>query len=116
MKRVIPLLLVLAIGGAVVYFHPQWFRKPAVENVLKLSGNIEAHESLVSFKVTGRIAALPVDEGMTIQCGDLLARLDNDDYRQQVAAFDGHALIHRQGDDAACHFEADEAFVGLDVA
>ena len=28
MKRVIPLLLLLAIGGAVVYFHPQWFRKP----------------------------------------------------------------------------------------
>ena len=53
MKRVIPLLLLLAIGGAVVYFHPQWFRKPIDENVLKLSGNIEAHESLVSFKVTG---------------------------------------------------------------
>jgi|SRR5271157_84209 len=85
MKRVIPLLLLLAIGGAVVYFHPQWFRKPIDENVLKLSGNIEAHESLVSFKVTGRIIDLPVDEGMTMKAGDLLARLDNDDYRQQVA-------------------------------
>ena len=85
MKRVIPLLLLLAIGGAVVYFHPQWFRKPAVENVLRLSGNIEAHESLVSFKVTGRIIALPVEEGMTLKSGDLLARLDSDDYRQQVA-------------------------------
>ena len=85
MKRVIPLLLLLAIGGAVVYFHPQWFRKPTDENVLKLSGNIEAHESLVSFKVTGRIIDLPVDEGMTLKAGDLLARLDNDDYRQQVA-------------------------------
>jgi HlyD family secretion protein len=85
MKRAIPFLLILAIGGAVVYMHPQWFRKPAVENLLKLSGNIEAHESLVSFKVTGRIIALPVDEGMTIKTGDLLARIDNDDYRQQVA-------------------------------
>jgi HlyD family secretion protein len=85
MKRVIPLLLILAIGGAVIYLHPQWFRKPAVENVLKLSGNIEAHESLVSFKVTGRIIALPVEEGMPLKSGDLLARLDNDDYRQQVA-------------------------------
>ena len=85
MKRAIPLLLLLAIGGAVVYFHPQWFRKPTVENVLRLSGNIEAHESLVSFKVTGRIVALPVEEGMTLKAGDLLARLDSDDYRQQVA-------------------------------
>jgi HlyD family secretion protein len=85
MKRVIPLLLLVAIGGAVVYFHPQWFRKPTNENVLQLSGNIEAHESLVSFKVTGRIIDLPVDEGMILKSGDLLARLDNDDYRQQVA-------------------------------
>ncbi len=85
MKRVIPLLLLLAIGGVVVYLHPQWFRHATAEDVLRLSGNIEAHESLVSFKVTGRIIALPVDEGMTLKSGDLLARLDNDDYRQQVA-------------------------------
>jgi len=85
MKRLIPLLLLLAIGGAVVYFHPQWYRKPALANVLKLSGNIEAHESLVSFKVSGRIVVLPVEEGMTLKSGDLLARLDSDDYRQQVA-------------------------------
>jgi HlyD family secretion protein len=84
MKRAIPLLLILAIGGAVIYFHPQWFRKPAVENVLKLSGNIEAHESLVSFQVPGRIVALPVEEGMSMKTGDLLARIDNTDYRQQV--------------------------------
>ena len=93
MKRVIPLLLLLAIGGAVAYYHPQWFHKPAAENVLKLSGNIEAHESLVSFKVTGRIIALPVDEGMTLKRGDLLARLDSADYRQQVAVDDAIARL-----------------------
>ena len=94
MKRVIPLLLLLAIGGAVVYFHPQWYRKPTAENMLKLSGNIEAHESLVSFKVTGRIIDLPVDEGMTMKAGDLLARLDDDDYRQQVAV--DNATAHQR--------------------
>jgi len=92
MKRVIPLLLLLAIGGTVVYFHPQWFRKPTVANALTLSGNIEAHESQVSFKVTGRIVALPVEEGMTLKTGDLLARLDSDDYRQQVA--EDESTIH----------------------
>ena len=92
MKRLIPLILLLAIGGAVVYFHPQWFRHATNQDILKLSGNIEAHESLVSFKVTGRIIALPVDEGMTMKAGDLLARLDNDDYRQQVA--EDESTIH----------------------
>jgi HlyD family secretion protein len=97
MKRVIPLVLLLAIGGVVVYFHPQWLRKAAPENALKLSGNIEAHESLVSFKVAGRIIALPVQEGMTLKAGDLLARLDNDDYRQQVAVDQSAIRVrHRQ--------------------
>lgn len=85
MKRVIPLLLLLAIGAAVVYLNPQWFRKPAASNSLKLSGNIEVYESQVSFKVTGRVVDLPVDEGYTVKSGDVVARLDNEDYRQQVA-------------------------------
>ncbi len=85
MKRLIPLIVLLAVGGVAAYFHPEWFRHATNQDILKLSGNIEAHESLVSFKVAGRIIALPVDEGMTLKAGDLLARLDNDDYRQQVA-------------------------------
>ena len=50
MKRLIPLLLRVLVGGIAVYLHPQWFHKAAPANMLKLSGNIEAHESLVSFK------------------------------------------------------------------
>jgi HlyD family secretion protein len=92
MKRLIPILLLLAIAGVVVYFHPEWYRRPAAENVLKLSGNVEAHESLVSFKVTGRIIDLPVEEGMTLKAGDLVARLDSDDYQQQMAVDD--AVVH----------------------
>ena len=85
MKRIIPLLLLAAAAAAAVRYYPKWFGRRPAPNLLKLSGNIEAHESLVSFKVTGRIVALPVDEGMTVKSGDLLARVDNDDYRQQVA-------------------------------
>jgi len=85
MKRVIPLLLLAAVVAAAVRYYPRWFGKRPTPDLLRLSGNIEAHESLVSFKVTGRIIALPVDEGMTVKTGDLLARVDNDDYRQQVA-------------------------------
>jgi HlyD family secretion protein len=95
MKRVIPLLVLVAIGGAVVYFHPQWFHKKPPENALTLSGNIEAHESLVSFKVTGRIVTLPIEEGMALKAGDLVARLDDADYRQQVAV--DSATTHLRG-------------------
>jgi len=93
MKRIIPLLLLAAAGVAAVRYYPRWLGKRPAQNLLKLSGNIEAHESLVSFKVTGRIVALPVDEGMTVKTGDLLARMDNDDYRQQVAVDQATASV-----------------------
>jgi len=102
MKRLIPVLLLLGIGGAVVYFHPEWFRKPPPVTALKLSGNIEAHESLVSFKVSGRIIALPIKEGMTLKSGDLVAHLDRDDYQQQVVV-----------DEAASHVWQKQLTLGL---
>ena len=85
MKKRLPLLIVLAaLIVAVVYFYPRFLTKPAPSNQLALSGNIEAHESLVSFKVTGRVIELPVEEGQWVEAGTLLARLDDADYRQKV--------------------------------
>jgi len=50
-----------------------------------VSGNIEAHESVLSFKaVESRIVELPFDEGQWVRKGDLIARLDDSDYRQNV--------------------------------
>jgi len=85
MKRWILIVLVIAaVAAGAFHYVPLWIANRSAKNVLKLSGNIEAHESLVSFKVTGRIIKLPVDEGMTLQAGDLIAQLDSADYRQQV--------------------------------
>jgi HlyD family secretion protein len=85
MKRRLPVLIVLAaVIVAGVYFYPRLTKKPEPENQLTLSGNIEAHESLVSFKVQGRIVDLPVEEGQAVESGTLLARLDDADYRQKI--------------------------------
>jgi HlyD family secretion protein len=85
MKRVIPVLIVLAAAVAAgVYFYPRFAKKPAPTNQLTLSGNIEAHESLVSFKVQGRIIALPIEEGQQVQQGALLAQLEDADYKQKI--------------------------------
>jgi HlyD family secretion protein len=57
----------------------------AAPATLPLSGNIEAHESVLSFKtVQSRIVELPFDEGQWVHKGDLIARLDDSDYRQNV--------------------------------
>lgn len=61
-----------------------WLRPPV--HALVLSGNIEAHESVLSFKtVQSRIVELPFDEGQWVRAGTVLARLEDRDYRQQVA-------------------------------
>ena len=86
MKRVIPIVILLAgVVAAGVYYYPRLIRKPAPVNQLTLSGNIEAHESLVGFKVPGRIVDLPIEEGQQVEQGALLARLDDADYKQRVS-------------------------------
>jgi HlyD family secretion protein len=85
MIRRIAILIVLAAAAAAgFYFYRQSTRPKPPSNLLKVSGNIEAHESLVGFKVPGRIVALPVEEGQTVEPSTLLARLDDADYLQRV--------------------------------
>ncbi len=54
-------------------------------NGLEASGNIEATEVQLSFRVPGRMAARLVDEGDRVKAGQLVARLDDSDLKQQVA-------------------------------
>ena len=85
MKRRLPILIIMAAAvAAAAYFYPRFRKKPKAENEIVLSGNIEAHESLVSFKVPGRIIELPVEEGQSVAAGALLAHLEDADYRQRV--------------------------------
>lgn len=85
MKRVVRLLVVLAVATAAsLYLYSRLHSNPAPTQELTLSGNIEAHESLVSFRVQGRIVDLPVEEGQKVEQGALLARLEDADFRQRV--------------------------------
>jgi HlyD family secretion protein len=81
--RILVLIVAVAVIVAGVYFYRR-SKKTEPQNRVTLSGNIEAHESLVGFKVQGRIIELPVEEGQQVESGALLARLDDADYRQKV--------------------------------
>jgi HlyD family secretion protein len=52
---------------------------------LSTSGNIEATEVQLSFRVQGRMAERFVDEGDRVKAGQVVARLDSSDLKQQVA-------------------------------
>ena len=64
---------------------PAWIGGGTSADFIVVSGNIEAHESVVSFKtVQSRIVELPFDEGAQVKAGTVLARVDRSDYDQQV--------------------------------
>ena len=85
MKKIIPIVILLIVAVAAgVHYYPRMTKKAAPVNQLTLSGNIEAHESLVGFKVQGRVVELPVEEGQQVAQGALLARIDDADLQQRV--------------------------------
>jgi len=78
------LVLVLAAGG---YGYWRWThaRSGAPPSRIVLSGNIEAHQSVLSFtQVQAPIIELAFDEGATVAKDAVLARLDDRLYRQQI--------------------------------
>jgi HlyD family secretion protein len=78
--------VVVFAGGLVLWYAPALFGPPPDARHVIVSGNIEAHESVLSFTgVQAPIVTLPFDEGATVQAGTVLARVDDRLYRQQVA-------------------------------
>lgn len=85
MKRVLVLVLLIVISTAGYFLYQRYTESQVVANDrIFVSGTIEAHQSLLSFKMQGRIVELKVEEGQRVEAGEVLARLDDTDFRQQV--------------------------------
>ena len=81
--------LLLVGAGVTAYWNRDtiisWLNPSDQNQTIFLSGNIEAHQSVLGFKtVQSRITELPFNEGQWVKAGTLLSRLDDSDYRQQV--------------------------------
>ena len=95
--RVVAVFVVAALAAAAWASAPIFFSRTISPASLLVSGNIEAHESVVSFKaVQSRVVELPFDEGQWVKAGTLLARLDDGDYRQQVAISEAALRVQEQ--------------------
>jgi HlyD family secretion protein len=78
-------LLIVAAGWAVWYWRAEVAAQAASRGHIIVSGNIEAHESVLSFtQVQAAIIELPFDEGAHVAHGTLLARVDDRLYSQQL--------------------------------
>jgi HlyD family secretion protein len=60
---------------------------------IRVSGNIEATDAQVSFKVAGRVVERPVDEGQAVRAGQLVARIDDAELRQEVARQEAQVAV-----------------------
>ncbi len=84
------LVIAVAAAGIAAYFGRDtlytWLGGASAAPTIFVSGNIEAHQSVLGFKtVQSSIVELPFDEGKWVDAGTVIARLDDSDYRQQVA-------------------------------
>ena len=74
-----------------------WLGLTAPPATLTVSGNVEAHESVLAFKtVQSRIVELPFDEGQWVKAGTLIARVDDADYRQQVTIAEAALAVQQR--------------------
>ena len=81
-KKAAVITLLLLIICAVAGF---WYIKQnRLNNELTLYGNIEIRQVDLSFQVAGRIEKLLKEEGDTVKAGELLAVMDDKDYRSNL--------------------------------
>lgn len=76
-KKIAPVIGILLILGAAVWFLK--LRSSADSNGrIFVSGNIEATEVDLSFRIAGQINSLPIEEGDRVTKGQVIATLDTD--------------------------------------
>ena len=81
-KKAAVITLLLLIICAVAGF---WYIKQnRLNNELTLYGNIEIRQVDLSFQVAGRIEKMLKEEGDTVKAGELLAVMDDKDYRSNL--------------------------------
>lgn len=75
MKRIIPVVIILAVAGAGVWWLTQQSKQ--VEAGLAASGTIEARQVRVAVEVSGRVVEALAEEGQQVEAGQVLLRLDD---------------------------------------
>ena len=88
------LILLIAAGTSVWWFY---LRTPPLIGFGSGNGRLEVQEIDVATKFPGRIAAVLVDEGKTVQAGEALARMDTSSLNAQLREAQAQIQRSRQG-------------------
>lgn len=81
-RRIAVFAVVILLVAAAAYLIDRNSRHP--QSTVHVSGNIEVTAVEASFKVPGRVKERLVDEGEMVRPGQLIARLDNEDFEHEL--------------------------------
>lgn len=85
MKKIIPIAIVLFIvAGVASWIYRAYHRDSNAQ--LTLYGNVDIREVTLGFRVPGKLSKLLYDEGDKVKAGEVMARLDDEPYRNQAAS------------------------------
>lgn len=84
MKKKLILLVVLIAAVAGGFAYRTLHNEESEAGELTLYGNVDIRKVDLGFRVSGRLSAVLVEEGDRVQAGQLLARLDNTPYRDEL--------------------------------
>lgn len=82
LRKFLILLFIFGIAGLLFYLFIK--DRGKVDQTIRVSGNIEAQEVNIGFKISGRIASLPVQEGDWVEKGAIVGKLDDKDFRHRL--------------------------------
>ena len=84
-REVVRVALASALVGASFGLQSCSRQREQREHELTLSGNIEVVDVQLGFKIPGRVVSRAVSEGQPVSTGDLVARLDDTEQKEQLA-------------------------------
>lgn len=100
MKRLFFLFILLLIGTswAIYHYRPvwaepylsNWFPVQKKADHLQIYGNVDIRQVDLGFRVKGRVATMPFQEGDLVPAGALMAQLDKEPYQDQVLQAAAH--------------------------
>jgi len=76
MKKIFLVVILIATAALITYFYK---KENSHNGRIKVSGNMEATDVRLSFRVAGKIKEILVDEGSVVKSGDVVARIDTDE-------------------------------------
>jgi len=85
MRRVVPVLVIVAIMAAVVVGYFVYFAPSKSVTGLSASGTVETQQTIISPLTSGRITAVLVNEGQQVKTGAVLFRIDSRVLKDQLA-------------------------------